>query len=163
MEERDDIELKELNEKESINDIEEDIPNKEEKEGEQEEENTLKKTVSNEIDPTSQGEVKLMSLEEKLKLDVPTDIILNKIDESMNFDILLYTIKDFIIMFILLLSSSFNFNYLYLPFILIGLSYNCLILENKEKSRKNKLVLEIITFIYSFLLLILREIRYIRI
>ena len=156
MEERDEIELKELNEKESINDIEEDIPNKEEKEGEQEEDNTLKKTVSNEIDPTSQGEVKLMSLEEKLKLDVPTDIILNKIDESMNFDILLYTIKDFIIMFILLLSSSFNFNYLYLPFILIGLSYNCLILENKEKSRKNKLVLEIITFIYSFLLLIFK-------
>ena len=77
-------------------------------------ETPYQKTISSQIDPTSQGEVRLMSLEEKLKLDVPGYIVLDKIDESMNFDILLYTIKDFLMMFILLLSSSLNFNYLYL-------------------------------------------------
>ena len=110
-------------------------------------------TINSQIDPTSQGEVRLMSLEEKLKLDVPGYVVLDKIDESMNFDITLYIIKDFLMMFILLLSSSFNFNFLYLPFILIGLMYNCLILENKSNSRRTKFILEIIIFIYSFLLL----------
>ena len=68
-------------------------------------------TINSQIDPTSQGEVRLMSLEEKLKLDVPGYVVLDKIDESMNFDITLYIIKDFLMMFILLLSSSFNFNF----------------------------------------------------
>ena len=34
-------------------------------------ETPYQKTISSQIDPTSQGEVRLMSLEEKLKLDVP--------------------------------------------------------------------------------------------
>ena len=111
------------------------------------------KTINSHIDPNAQGEVRLMSLEEKLKLDVPGYIVLDKIDESMNFDITLYIIKDFLMMLILLLSSSLNFNYLYFPFILVGLIYNCLILENKSNSRRIKFILEIIIFIYSFLLI----------
>ena len=111
--------------------------------------------VTNQINPIYEGN-RLMSLEEKLKLDVPFAISTENINESMDLDILIYNIKDFIIMFILLLSSSFNFNYLYLPFIFIGIFYCCLLLENKTNKRNQKFILEIIVFIYSFLLLIFK-------
>ena len=121
-----------------------------------EEEENNQRTVSVQIDPSRQGEQRLMTLEETLKMDVPCDITLDKIDESMNLDILIYNIKDFIIMLCLLLSSSFNFNYLYIPFILIGIFYNCLILENKNKNRNIKFVLEIIILIYSIIIAIFK-------
>ena len=114
------------------------------------------KSINSQIDPTYKEEERLMSLEEMLRLDVPVNVNFNKINESMDVDILIYNIKDFVMMFILLLSSSFNFNYLYLPYILIGLFYNCLILEIKNRNRKTKFVLELITFIYSILLLIFK-------
>ena len=146
MEEKDEIDLdKNENENEIKN-----ISNKEEQY--EEEDDNKERTVTIQIDPTP----RLMSLEEKLKLDVPYNITSEKIDESMDLDILIYNIKDFLIMFILLLSSSFNFNYLYLPFIFIGIFYYCLILENKSNKRNIKFILEIIVFIYSFLLLIFK-------
>lgn len=149
MEESDDININQNENQDITNDLGNYLEPEKSKENYQ-------KTVSSQIDPTRQGEVRLMSLEEKLKLDVPGDISFDKIDESMNFDITLYIIKDFLMMLILLLSSSFNFNYLYLPFILVGLMYNCLILENKSNSRRTKFILEIIIFIYSFLLLVFK-------
>ena len=149
MEEKDDLKTNLIENKEDI----QDSTNKVEL---QESENSYKNTLISQIDPTHQGEVRLMSLDEKLRLDVPGNVIFDEIDESMNFDILLYTIKDFIMMLILLLSSLLNFNYLYLPFLMAGLSYNCLILENKDNSRKTKFVLELIIFIYAFLLLIFK-------
>ena len=121
-----------------------------------EEDENNQRTVSIQIDPSRQGQQRLMSLEEIIKLDVPCEITLDKIDESMNLDILIYNIKDFIIMLCLLLSSSFNFNYLYLPFIMIGIFYNCFILENKNKNRNIKFILEIIILIYSILLAIFK-------
>ena len=123
-------------------------------ENEMEEEN--QRTVSVQIDPSRQGEQKLISLNEKLRLDVPYVMASEKIDESMDLDILLYNIKDFIIMFVLLLSSSLNFNYLSLPFIFIGIFYKFLILENKTKNRNIKFIIEIIVCVYSGLLLIFK-------
>ena len=149
MEEKDDLKTNLIENKEDI----QDSTNKVEL---QESENSYKNTLISQIDPTYQGEVRLMSLDEKLRLDVPGNATFDEIDESMNLDILLYTIKDFIMMLILLLSSLLNFNYLYLPFLMAGLSYNCLILENKDNSRKTKFVLELIIFIYAFLLLIFK-------
>ena len=150
MEEKDNIDIN-TNEEQNIknNNMTEDMPNINitiERE----------KTINSQIDPTYKEEERLMSLEEKLKLDIQVDKSFNKIDESMDLDILIYNIKDFVMMFILLLSSSFNFNYLYLPYIIIGLSYNFFILEIKNINRKTKFILELITFIYSILLLIFK-------
>ena len=140
------------------NDINKDIklnrPNDEINQKEEEERN--QRTVSVQIDPSLQGVEKLISLSEKLKLDVPYEMASERVDESMDLDILIYNIKDFIIMFVLFLSSSLNFNYLSLLFIFIGIFYKFLILENKSKNRNIKFILEIIVCIYSSLLLIFK-------
>ena len=60
--------------------------------------------------------------------------------------------KDHLMIGFLLLSSSVNFNILYLPFIFIGISYIFFL------SKYNKRIIEIISFIYSILLLIVKVI-----
>ena len=60
--------------------------------------------------------------------------------------------KDHLMIGFLLLSSSVNFNVLYLPFIFIGISYIFFL------SKYNKRIIEIISFIYSILLLIVKVI-----
>ena len=148
MKEKDDY-IDDKNENENLNEI----TNEENNYKENKKRDSL---LAFQLNATHHEEERLMSLEEKLKLDVPFNISTENINQSMDLDILIYNIKDFIIMFILLLSSSFNFNYLYLPFIFIGIFYYCLILENKSNRRNLKFILEIIIFIYSFLLLIFK-------
>ena len=95
---------------------------------------------------------KLISINEKLGGNDKNIEI--KLNETINFDILIYNIKDFILMIILLLSSVINYNYLYLPFILVSLFNKNSILQLKENSRQKKLLIEIILIIYSVILLI---------
>ena len=64
----------------------------------------------------------------------------------------LYNIKDYIFFFILMISSSMNFSYLYLPFIFFGIIFKFLIGNNKEFSKSLKYLLEIISLAYSILL-----------
>ena len=97
----------------------------------------------------------IMLLDDQLKADIQYNSKL-EIDESMNIDILLNNIKDFIILFSLFLFPSFNFNYLYLTYLLIGIFYNCYILENKRKDTKTKFYLQIFIIIYSLLLIIFK-------
>ena len=70
--------------------------------------------------------------------------------------IIIHNSKDFLIMFSLLFCSSFNFNYLYLPLLLIGFFYMKLILKNTLEQRRKKKTYEAIIIIYSFLLLIFK-------
>ena len=75
-------------------------------------------------------------------------------DKSIYISI--YNYKDFLILLSLFMCSSLNFNYLYLPFLLLGLLYLLLILNNKNEQKMIKNTFEIVFFIYSSLLLIFK-------
>ena len=66
--------------------------------------------------------------------------------------------KDFLIMLSLLMCPSFNFNYLYLPILLIGFYYIKLILKNTNEQKRKKTSFETIILVYSFLLIIFKVI-----
>ena len=68
----------------------------------------------------------------------------------------LYNIKDYIFFFAIMISTSINFNYLYLLFVLIGIIYLFLIRSNNDSSKFFRLILEIVTLIYSFSLTIFK-------
>ena len=70
----------------------------------------------------------------------------------------LYNIKDYIFFFGLMISSSINFSYLYLPFIALGIVFIFLIRNNNYGAKKFKFILEIISFIYSVLLSIFKTV-----
>ena len=75
---------------------------------------------------------------------------------SINRKILIYNIKDHIMMYFLLVSSSMNFNILYIPSILTGLYYIFLLFNNNKDYKRKKLKIEIIFLIYSVLLIIIK-------
>ena len=81
---------------------------------------------------------------------------LNKKMNKIKRKILIYNIKDHLMMIFLLLSSSMNFNLLYIPFIIIGISYIFLLFNNNSNSRGTKLKIEIVCLIYCILLLIFK-------
>ena len=83
--------------------------------------------------------------------DSPSVYLIKEINYK---DIVLYNIKDFLLMFGLLMASSFNFNYLYYPFLICGLLYSLLIYNNNEAQRKRKFIYNLIILIYSSLMLI---------
>ena len=68
--------------------------------------------------------------------------------------IALYNFKDFLLMLGLLVTSSFNFNFLYIPFLLSGILYSLLIYSNNSSQKKFKSIFNIIILIYSGLNLI---------
>ena len=76
------------------------------------------------------------------------------LDEDKNRSIILYNFKDFLMMFGLLMVSSFNFNILYFPFLIIGFLYSILIYKNLSDQRDIKTIINLIIFIYSLLVLI---------
>ena len=117
------------------------------------ENNIQGRSTSFQLEGTEKGEKELILLEEQLKKDVPFEISPKLLDESKSIYVLLNNIRDFIILFSLFLFPSFNFNYLNFIFILIGIIYNCYILENKKKDRNMKFYLQISTIIYSFFLI----------
>jgi hypothetical protein len=62
--------------------------------------------------------------------------ILSEEEKDKSKYIALYNCKDFLIMLSLLMCPSFNFNYLYLPILLIGFYYIKLILKNTNKKKE---------------------------
>ena len=68
--------------------------------------------------------------------------------------ILIYNIKDHLMMIFLLLSSTMNFSILYLPLIVIGILYILLLLNHNNDIKRIKLKIEIGCLIYSILLII---------
>ena len=84
----------------------------------------------------------------------PDSIEHSKLKNKRN--IKLYNIKDHLMMFILLISSSLNFNFLYILPFLIGLYYIYLLFKNNENKKSLKLKLELIILIYSLFFLIIK-------
>lgn len=80
----------------------------------------------------------------------------NLSQDSINRKIIIYNIKDHIMMFFLLFSSSMNFNILYIPSVLTGLYYIFLLFNNNKDHKRKKLKIEIIFLIYSVLLIIIK-------
>ena len=74
--------------------------------------------------------------------------------ENRNKYIILYNFKDYLIMLFLLLTSSFNFNFLYLPLFFLGIFYSLLIYNNVQNKKNIKFILELIVLVYSLLLII---------
>ena len=72
-------------------------------------------------------------------------------------------IKDFFFMFILLLSSSLNFSWLYLPFIILSFICYFLLFKKSESAKKIKIIIEYISLFYSIILLIFKIIYIIKI
>ena len=68
----------------------------------------------------------------------------------------IHNFKDFLMMLSLLICPSFNFNYLYLPLLIIGVIYIRYILRNTMVYRRRKSHFEAIVFIYGVLLLIFK-------
>ena len=73
----------------------------------------------------------------------------------------LFNIKDYIFFFFLMISSSINFSYLYLPFIFFGIIFILLIGNNKDCSKKIKFAIEILSLIYSILLIVSKIVAFI--
>ena len=65
----------------------------------------------------------------------------------------LYNFKDFLILLSLLICPAFNFNYLYIPFLIIAFIYMTKILKNTMEQKRIKSKIEAIIFIYSILLI----------
>ena len=121
-----------------------DIMENEEKKGEQqqiEEDNLLKlnKLVSDSEDD-------LIDEEEKKEEEKRKEIRNN----------LLFIIKDYLFFFWIMISSSMNFSYLYLPLILLGIIQKFFIGKNEDSAKSLKLKLEFLSLIYSILLLIFK-------
>ena len=91
--------------------------------------------------------------EEKIKMEVKSKKnLLKKINKSIR--------KDYFLLFFLFLSSSFNFNYLFLPFIVIGGIYLTCIGNFKFRPMRLKYLLEIFVIGYTSYLLIFKVIIY---
>ena len=79
-------------------------------------------------------------------------------DSRIKTGITIYKIKDLLMFIFLLLSSSVNFSILYIPLIIIGMSYIFLLLEYNNGMNLIKRKLEIISLIYSLLLLAFKSV-----
>ena len=85
----------------------------------------------------------LISLSEKINSEEVTENDKEEEEDSIiKIDpdkyIALYNFKDFLLMLGLLITSSFNFNFLYIPFLLSGILYSIFIYNNRSKQRKFK-------------------------
>ena len=69
---------------------------------------------------------------------------------------IVYICKDYIFNFSLLMSSSFNYSILYFPYILLGFVLTFFLSSSSKKIYKFKKISEIMTIIYSLLLLIFK-------
>ena len=135
------------------NDNSSDEENLNEKEKENENiELTLTKKNSNNLDVASTK--KIGSKKEALHKSLDQTIKELKEKEKLKeiYHSHLYNIKDYIFFFILMISSSMNFSYLYLPFIFFGIIFKFLIGYNADFSKSLKYLLEIISLAYSVLL-----------
>ena len=95
---------------------------------------------------------KKIEFEPKKSLDGKEKKIKEKVYSKEIHNSYLFNIKDYIFFFFLMISSSINFSYLYLPFIFFGIIYIFLLGNNSDCSKKFKFSIEIISVIYSILL-----------
>ena len=110
-------------------------------------------------------ENKLKTMDTILREGSDEDIDTSNIIEDEEYDTTIiessipsniYTIKNYIFIFALLMSSSLNCNFLYLPFILLGFILSFYISSNSHKIYTFKKTSEFLSFIYSLLLLIFK-------
>ena len=104
------------------------------------------------LDKFKQGSI---SSEINYSYSLTTSSLFEEEKDKSNYPTI-HNCKDFLIMLSLLMCPSFNFNYLYLPLILIGFYYIKFVLKNKMEERRKKSSFETIIFVYSFLLLIFK-------
>ena len=69
-----------------------------------------------------------------------------------------YNMKDYIFFFSLMISPSMNFSYLYFPLILCGVILYFLIGKNSKVCKSTKFCLELISMIYSVLLIVFKSV-----
>jgi hypothetical protein len=118
-------------------------------------------TVDSLIDSSDKSN-KLPTLENKLNEDDDNydDIIEFKQeikDTNSSAPKIIFNIKNYVFTFCILFSSFLNYNFLYFPYIILGIFLSFIILRNKNaKFYKIKKISEIIVFIYSILLLIFK-------
>ena len=79
-------------------------------------------------------------------------------EEKLSNRIAIHKIKDYLMMIFLFLSSSVNFSILYIPCIILGISYIFILLKYTNHLNKIKRKIEIISLVYSLLLLIFKSI-----
>ena len=96
-----------------------------------------------------------LSSEINYSYSLSTSSLFEEEEDKSNYPTI-HNCKDFLIMLSLLMCPSFNFNYLYLPLILIGFYYFKFVLKNKMEERRKKSTFETIIFVYSLLLLIFK-------
>ena len=99
-----------------------------------------------------------------------SSLTINEEEENVTKEIMkqihksyLYYIKDFLFFFALMISSSMNFSYLYLPLIFIGIIQKFLIGKNDDKKLSLKLKFSYFALIYSIGLLIFKIISIVQI
>ena len=73
------------------------------------------------------------------------------IEENFSKRIAMHKIKDYLMMIFLFLSSSVNFSILYIPCIILGISYIFILLKYTNHLNKIKRKIEIISLVYSLL------------
>ena len=118
-------------------------------------------TVDSLIDSNDKSN-QLPTLENKLNEDDDNydDIIEFKQeikDTNSSAPKIIFNIKNYVFTFCILFSSFLNYNFLYFPYIILGIFLSFIILRNKNaKFYKIKKISEIIVFIYSILLLIFK-------
>ena len=79
-----------------------------------------------------------------------------KSNDPIDSDYIIYCLKDLLMMFVLLLTSGINFNYFSLIYVCLGFLYYSVILKNDRENRDFKLCIEIIILIYSIILVIFK-------
>ena len=83
-------------------------------------------------------------------------------EEDDNFELspstnrIILNIKNYIFIFALLMSSSFNYSFLYLPFIIIGFILSFFLFSNKSRAYRFKQFSEYFGLIYALILLIFK-------
>ena len=83
------------------------------------------------------------------------------IEENFSKRIAMHKIKDYLMMIFLFLSSSVNFSILYIPCIILGISYIFILLKHIKYTNdlnQIEIKIEIISLVYSLLLLIIKSI-----
>ena len=118
---------------------------------EEEKENLIEEPKKEEAGPNPLS--KLVSQSER-KIDEEEKKRNEKLKEMSNSSF--YYIKDYIFFFSIMICSSMNFSYPYLPLILIGLIQNYFIGKNGPNEKTLKFRIELLSMIYSVVLLLIK-------
>ena len=101
----------------------------------------------------------LISKEEKAEIEPEINPIIeikNKEKTKEIHNSYFYNIKDYLLFFSLMISSSMNFSYLYYPFTILGIILNFLIGQNNIINKSYKSKIELVSIVYSSVLFIFK-------